>query len=103
MKTLIIAIALMSLSPAWAQNKPVGVADTCRPIGRTEDGKLVYSMKCDNIPAAKTAATAAPQTPTPLPETEVDRGGLFGRAPSFIRPTNTGETPPTGAAPAVSR
>lgn len=102
MKRLIIAIALMSSSPVWAQTKPVGVADNCKPIGRTEDGKLVYSMKCDNIPVPKTAATVAPQTPTPPPEPE-DKGGLFGRAPSFIRPTNTGDTPPTAAAPAVSR
>jgi len=41
---------------AWAQTRPLakGAAarvDNCAPIGRTEDGKLVYSMKCENLPA----------------------------------------------------
>jgi hypothetical protein len=55
MKKLLLAILLIS-SPAWAQTKPLSKGatarvDNCAPIGRTEDGKLVYSMKCDNLPA----------------------------------------------------
>ena len=54
MKKLVILILLVS-SPAWAQTKllPKNVtarADPCAPIGRTADGKLVYSMKCENLP-----------------------------------------------------
>ena len=55
MKKLLLAILLIS-SPAWSQTKPLprGAAarvDNCAPIGRTEEGKLVYSMKCENLPA----------------------------------------------------
>src|SRR3978361_2033137 len=64
MKKLICAILLRS-SPAWAQTKllPKGAtarADNCAPIGRTADGKLVYSMKCENLPA-----------PLPPPQAEI--------------------------------
>ncbi len=63
MKKLLLAILLIS-SPAWAQTRPLakGAAarvDNCAPIGRTEDGKLVYSMKCENLPA--------PPPPPPQP------------------------------------
>ncbi len=42
-------------SPAAAQVKltpkaTAGHRDPCVPIGRTADGKLVYSMKCENLP-----------------------------------------------------
>ena len=50
MKKLVFAILLIS-SPAWAQTKlPPKSAPTLipAPISRTADGKLVYSMKCDN-------------------------------------------------------
>src|SRR6266436_6901902 len=65
MKKLLLAILLIS-SPAWAQTKPLPKgaatrADNCTPIGRTEDGKLLYSMKCENLPA--------PPPPPPLAET----------------------------------
>src|ERR1700730_12357627 len=55
MKKLVLAILLIA-SPAWAQTKllPKSVtarADPRAPIGRTADGKLVYSMKCENLPA----------------------------------------------------
>lgn len=46
MTRLILAFFLM-ISPAFAQGKRV---DNCAPIGRTADGKLVYSMKCENLP-----------------------------------------------------
>src|SRR5258708_86336 len=81
MKKLLLAILLIS-SPAWAQTKPLakGAAarvDNCAPIGRTEDGKLVYSMKCENLPAP--ALPPPPQAETrevPAPEPEVQRSGI---------------------------
>jgi hypothetical protein len=111
-KKLAIAILLVpssALSPTWAQTptpiKPVVVvdrrADNCKPIGRTEDGRLVYSMKCENMPAPTPppAAAAAP-VETPAPVVEEDKGGLFGmHAPSFIRPTNNDR--PAGVGPAT--
>ena len=82
--------ALLVPSAAFA------AADPCKPIGRTEDGKLVYSMKCDKLPIPpKPAVAAAPPaaaTPAPPPQEE-DPGGLFGHAPSFIKPTNMDQFP----------
>jgi hypothetical protein len=54
--------------------------DNCAPIGRTADGKLVYSMKCENLPAPPAPppqAEVAP-APAPAPEPEVQRSGIFG-------------------------
>jgi hypothetical protein len=81
MKKLVFAILLIS-SPAWAQTKllPKGVtarADNCTPIGRTADGKLVYSMKCDNLPAPPPPPQAEIRE-VPAPEPEVQRTGIFG-------------------------
>ena len=65
MKKLVFAIFLIS-SPAVAQTKllPKSVparVDNCAPIGRTEDGKLVYSMKCESLQASATAAAGSNQ------------------------------------------
>src|SRR5438105_15572609 len=73
MKKLLLAILLIS-SPAWAQTKPLpkgatARADNCAPIGRTEDGKLVYSMKCEHLPAP----------PPAPPQAEPGRGRLRSR------------------------
>jgi hypothetical protein len=81
MKKLVFAILLIS-SPAWAQTKslPKGAAahaDNCAPIGRTADGKLVYSMKCDNLPAPPPPPQAEVKE-VPAPEPEAQRGGIFG-------------------------
>ena len=64
-------LLLLLATPAWGQNQPPvstkpaskGVArvDNCAPIGRTANGELVYSMKCDNHPA--------PVPPPPVNET----------------------------------
>jgi len=78
--------ALAQAALAQAAPKPGSAkrADACAPIGRTEDGKLVYSMKCDNIPkpvapAAPQAAAQPPQSaPAAEPEPETERSGLFG-------------------------
>jgi hypothetical protein len=79
MKKLVFAILLIS-SPAWAQTKlsPKSVtarADPCAPIGRTADGKLVYSMKCDNLPVPPSPQA---EISAPPPEPEVQRSGIFG-------------------------
>jgi len=88
MKKLAIAILLVS-SPALAQTKllPRNVAtraDPCAPIGRTADGELVYSMKCDNMPAPPPPPQA--ELTAPAPEPEVHRSGLFGLSYETKRP-----------------
>jgi hypothetical protein len=101
MKRLILAILLIS-SPAWAQTKPVpktaARVDNCAPIGRTADGKLVYSMKCEILPALapqpqalqpqaqQPAAPQAEAAPAPPPQPEVRRSGIFGLSFEVKRP-----------------
>src|SRR5476649_2924070 len=93
MKKLVFAILLIS-SPAWAQSKllPKSVtarADPCAPIGRTADGKLVYSMKCENLPAPPSPPPQAElreTAPPPEPEPEIKRSGLFGMSYEVKRP-----------------
>ena len=102
MKKLFLAILLIS-SPAWAQTKlaPNNAAannaasknaaarvDNCAPIGRTADGKLVYSMKCENLPAPPVEAMPpqAEATPPPPPQPEVRRSGIFGLSFEVKRP-----------------
>jgi hypothetical protein len=89
MKKLVFAILLIA-SPAWAQTKllPKGATariDNCAPIGRTEDGKLVYSMKCENLPTPP-APPQAEAAPAPPPEPEVQRSGIFGWSYERKRP-----------------
>jgi hypothetical protein len=93
MKRLVLIMLMMAqpaaMQSALAQAAPAQKpgtakrADACAPIGRTEDGKLVYAMKCDNIPkpvapAAPPQASAQPTQSAPEPEPEAERGGLFG-------------------------
>ncbi len=94
MKKLVLVILLVS-SPAWAQTKltPKNTAarvDNCAPIGRTADGKLVYSMKCENLPAPPAPPPQAElrETPAPAaaPEPEVQRSGIFGWSYERKRP-----------------
>ncbi len=88
---IMLLLAQPTLVPSvMAQVKPAKDsakrADVCAPIGRTEDGKLVYSMKCESIPkpVAPAAPQAAAQPTQPVPaaepeqEPETQRGGLFG-------------------------
>jgi hypothetical protein len=89
MKKLVFAVLLIS-SPALAQTKllPKSVTarvDNCAPIGRTEDGKLVYSMKCENLPAPPPQAQIR-EAPAPPPEPEVQRSGIFGWSYERKRP-----------------
>jgi len=103
MKKLVLAMLLMS-SPAWAQSKR---ADNCAPIGRTADGKLVYSMKCENLPMPApvpppAAAVVEPgSAPTVAAEPEPDPGGLFKFPfPGLMRPSTER---PAGVGPAQPR
>jgi len=85
MKKLLLLVALIA-SPAWAQpqltpktKSATTRADHCAPIGQTAKGELVYSMKCDNLPAPPAPAPQAEvREATPPPEPEVRRTGLFG-------------------------
>jgi hypothetical protein len=88
MKKLLL-ILLVTGSPAWAQTqlappaaKNTARVDPCTPIGKTAKGELVYSMKCDNLPAPPAPppvpqAEAKPAPPPPA-EPETRSTGLFG-------------------------
>jgi hypothetical protein len=89
MKKLCIVFLLLA-APAWGQSQPPintkpagkGVArvDNCAPIGRTANGELVYSMKCDKLPAPvpPPQAKVEEQAPAPAPRLDEGRTGLFG-------------------------
>jgi hypothetical protein len=92
MKTFLLGLLLIT-SPALAQTqlvpkdtvKPAAkgaaarAADVCAPIGKTAKGELVYSMKCDDMPAPPPPPPQA-EAPAaaPPPEPEVRRSGVFG-------------------------
>ncbi|WP_439398085.1 hypothetical protein ACRQ5Q_12735 [Bradyrhizobium sp. PMVTL-01] len=83
-----LLVLLLIAAPATAQVKPppkssAAHPDPCAPIGRTADGKLVYSMKCENLPAPpppQAELKEAPPSAAPAaePEPEVRRSGIFG-------------------------
>jgi hypothetical protein len=90
MKKFLLMLLLLA-SPAWAQTQlaPKGAAtkgataraDDCAPIGRTAKGELVYSMKCENLPAPPALppqAEVREAPPAAAPEPETQRSGLFG-------------------------
>jgi hypothetical protein len=90
MKKLVFLILLIA-SPAWAQTKllpknATARVDNCAPIGRTADGQLVYSMKCDNLPAPPPPPPQAEIREAPPPEPEVQRSGIFGWSYERKRP-----------------
>ena len=90
MKVVILIGAVLLASSAMAQSKPpAGRADPCAPIGRTANGQLVYSMKCENLPvplAPVRVETTAPVAAAPV--VEEDKGGLFRNPfPTLIRPS----------------
>ncbi|TAI63320.1 hypothetical protein [Bradyrhizobium sp. Leo170] len=86
---VLLLVALPACSPALAQTQlvpkdaksatkgAVARADDCAPIGRTAKGELVYSLKCENLPAPPPPPPQAEAKPTP-PEPETQRSGLFG-------------------------
>lgn len=80
-----LVILLLLAAPAAAQVKlqPKSRAaahdDPCAPIGRTADGKLVYSMTCENLPAPPPSQAEVKETPPATEaEPEVRRSGIFG-------------------------
>ena len=81
-----LLVLLLIASPAVAQVKPgpktsAARSDPCAPIGRTADGKLVYSMKCENLPAPPPPPQAElKEAPAPAAEAEPEtrRSGIFG-------------------------
>src|ERR1700686_468808 len=98
MKRLLLALLLIA-SPAWAQTKltpkdtpkdttkgATARADNCAPIGRTANGELVYSMKCENLPAPPPPPPQAEISPPPAPEPEVQQSGFFGLSYERKRP-----------------
>jgi hypothetical protein len=83
--TILLATSALVSVPAAAQTKltPKNTAsrtDVCAPIGRTANGALVYSMKCDTIPAPPQTRIeeTAPPPPAPPPQQETQRSGIFG-------------------------
>ncbi len=108
MKRLVLLIALLMTSSAWAQGKPKAVpaapVDPCAPIGRTADGRFVYSLQCETLPAPVAPSrasgglsqSAASQSVAPAP-VEEDKGGLFRNPfPSLIRPSDDERLPGVG-------
>jgi hypothetical protein len=90
MKMLIFVVLLMA-SPAWAQQtitpkSTTAHVDNCAPIGRTANGTLVYSMKCETLPAPVAPPPQAEAVPEPPPEPEVQRTGIFGLSYERKRP-----------------
>jgi len=88
MKKFLLLVLLMT-SPAWAQVQlapkvaaakggAARAVDNCAPIGRTAKGELVYSMKCDNLPAPPPPPPQAEVRETPAPEPAVQSTGIFG-------------------------
>ena len=89
MRTKILLVMLLAVSPASAETRPTpkalpraaaGPADVCAPIGKTAKGELVYSMKCEDVPQPPPAAAPAAEAKqaAPPPEPEAQRTGLFG-------------------------
>jgi hypothetical protein len=90
-KPCLFLLLFAAATPAWGQGQPpLNVkpavkgavrADNCAPIGRTANGELVYSMKCDNMPAPvppPQAKVEEPAPPPPPPRSDEGRSGLFG-------------------------
>ena len=98
MKKLLL-IFLVATSPAWAQTQLVPTpkspkstaarVDPCAPIGKTAKGELVYSLKCDNLPAPPAPPPQAEvKEPPPAAEPETQRTGLFGLSFDRRKPEN---------------
>ena len=108
MKTQAVLIALLMACPAAAQSKPKAAAapvDPCAPIGRTADGRFVYSLACETLPAPaaplRADSGASPSGTQSAAPVEQDKGGLFRNPfPSLVRPSGdervSGVGPSTG-------
>jgi len=71
--------AQTQIAPKAASKSAATRADSCAPIGRTANGELVYSMKCEHMPAPPPPPQARMEeaAPPPPPQQET-RSGLFG-------------------------
>ena len=84
MKKLLLVLALIAPRLGHKPNRrqaksATARADHCAPIGKTAKGELVYSMKCDSLPAPPAPPPQAEaREAAPPPEPEVRRSGLFG-------------------------
>jgi hypothetical protein len=91
MKKLTFLVLFAVASPSLAQVKlvPKSVtsrADPCVPIGQTADRRLVYSLKCGNLPGPPPLPPQAELNPAPPPEPEIHRSGIFGLSYEAKRP-----------------
>ena len=80
MKRMPVALAMALPSAAATGLYGLSLIDLA-PIGKTAKGELIYSMKCDNLPAPPAPAPppqAEVREAAPPPEPEVRRTGLFG-------------------------
>jgi hypothetical protein len=68
-------------------------ADPCTPIGQTADHQLVYSLKCDHLPAPPAPSPQAEVAPPSPPEPEVQRSGIFGMSSSVAGSSVTPAAP----------
>jgi len=105
MNIRVLIATLLLTSPSWAQTKPpIPVrTDPCAPIGRTADGQLVYSMKCEKLPVTALPPQAAAPAPPPAPVVEEARGGLFRNPfPSLVRPSSSSDEREAGVGPPPS-
>lgn len=71
---LVPLVAEAQTNSTTRTNHPQAVVDPCKPIGRTEDGKLVYGMSCSSIAAHPSSETTTEAKPQP----EIVRSGIFG-------------------------
>jgi hypothetical protein len=88
---LVASQGLFLCSSVWAQSKltkgTTARTDNCAPIGRTANGELVYSMRCETLPApAAPPPQAELKEAAPPPEPEVRRSGLFGMSYEVKQP-----------------
>jgi hypothetical protein len=88
---LIAAAVSGQLASAQVKLVPKNVtsrADPCAPIGQTADHRLVYSLKCDNLPGPPPSPLPpqAEAAPPPPPEPEIHRSGIFGLSYEVKRP-----------------
>ncbi|MGV7218099.1 hypothetical protein [Bradyrhizobium sp. UFLA05-112] len=83
----LLVLALVASPTAAQMKQPPKAAtavrpDPCAPVGRTADGKLVYSMKCENLPAPSSPPPQAElkevAPPAAEAEPETRRSGIFG-------------------------
>lgn len=105
MNIRVLIATLLMTSPGWAQAKPPVPArtDPCAPIGRTADGQLVYSLKCEKLPVPVVPPQAAAPAPPPAPVVEEARGGLFRNPfPSLVRPSSSSDEREAGVGPPPS-